>query len=1786
MNASTLIADFAAKGIRLWEEDGQLRFRAVQGALTDERKALLRANKEAVLAALRDQRDRSVLTPDPENRHEPFPLTDIQGAYLVGRTGAYPYGNVPCQTYVELAFPAGTDAGRLVAAWHAVVQRHDMLRAIVHRDGYQQVLADPTTPHIPVADLRGQDSDLVGAAIERVRRELSEHVAVTDRWPLHEVRVTVTDTELLLHLSVDLLVVDYASLQRVLAEVEDLYHGEQLPALDATFRDYVLARRGQRQTPAYARDRDYWLGRIDALPGAPDLPVTGDPYGPATFAHLAAAIDPQTWAAIQNRAAAHGVSVSSAVLAAYAEVVGRWSRNPRFLLNVPVFDRLPLHPDVGRLVGDFTAVELLEVDLTASRPFADRVREINGTLLEDLAHPLFSGSDVLAELTRRSESETVLMPVVFTSTLGSATTRQTRAAVRHAVSRTPQVWLDCQVMERAGGLSLSWDVRDGVLAGDTAADMFEAFVVLVGTLADEETWTAPATVRLPARTARVRAKVNATEAPAPAGLLTDAVVATAARTPDAVAVRSGDASLTYRELLDRAAVVAQALDAHGIGSGELVAVTMEKGWEQVAGVLGVLLAGGAYLPVDLTQPPLRRQAILSDAAVRVTLTQSWLTAELELPAGVQPIAVDTLPPTGAPIPTPVTDPADLAYVIYTSGSTGTPKGVMISHRAALNTVADINQRFTVGSGDRILALAQLGFDLSVYDIFGVLAAGGTVVLPDPARRGDPSAWAETVAAEGVTLWNSVPSQLQMLHDYLSTTPDRLPSLRLAMLSGDWIPLQLPDQIRALLPGLEVHSLGGATEASIWSIHFPIGAVNPGWASIPYGTPLLNQTFDVLDSAMRPCPDHVVGELYIGGLGLADGYLGDPRRTAERFVTHPDGRRLYRTGDLGRYRPDGIIEFLGRADHQVKIRGYRIELGEIQAVLDAVPAVGASAVVVEGESGAAAQAALRRLAAFVEPARITPPPVPAAVTAALRLTVPDGDTERLVAFYDAFHRAALMSVARIVAGRTGSTDQLCDELGVHDRHRRLVHRWVASVPDGPAPSDGDLAAAWDRAEALEKECGWSQDLFAAVRACSEQLLPLLRAEIEVGALLSPEAHEDAYRGNAVSRVLHGTLADTVRALADAHSGTLRIVEVGVRSGGAAADLLPALAGYDVDYLCTDSSPLRLAASRNLIGDDARFATLDLGGEFRQQGFQPGSADVVICASVLNNSADVDAALTRLRELVAPGGWMLILENTDDASPAVRISTEFLAEHAGPFTDARAAAGQSFLEPRQWTDALHGVGGEVVAELPADGSPLARAGQRLFAVRLKADRSPVDLAALTRHAAARLPEYMVPAVWQVVDALPTTANGKIDRAALLSWLAPDGAAPQADEQPVDELEIRLAQLWQELLGIERVGRNDDLFALGGDSLLVARLVGQLREGLDGLPGDWDLEWEIVLRHLLRTPTVAGLAAYLRDNAASGTAGSQDTVSPVVRLIDDLSGPVTVLVHAGTGTLLPYRPLITEIRRAGGRNGLLGLEIPALDEFLNADPDGLVDRLAAQYATALLDTGAREFDVVGYCVGGIIATEVARGLAESGATVRSLTVISSHSPSFRIDDDLLSEYSFALMMGMDLATIGFPTDDERVGAAAGAVLAASPGAIANGSLADLEGEFADVAAAFAALESMPRMRRVARMVEALPPDLAGSYEPEGLLRTLRTYQQSIFALSRHRTEPYAGDITFLRHNGAYPFPGSATTITEHWAKLCLGDLSSRDIPGQHFTCMTGAHVSTVFGHLTQLVDGLDRA
>jgi len=490
----------------------------------------------------------------------------------------------------------------------------------------------------------------------------------------------------------------------------------------------------------------------------------------------------------------------------------------------------------------------------------------------------------------------------------------------------------------------------------------------------------------PAERQQIAVEWNDTEAPFERHrLLHELFERQVALAPEAAAVSFENESLTYAELNRRANRLAHLLRRLGVGPGATIGIHLERSAEMVVALLGISKAGGTYVPLDTALPVARMRWILGSLASSWLVTQTRRLAALReifpaLPALSEVVCLDEEEPSAVAGPRiwtardlallPASDPAplasseDTAYIIFTSGSTGTPKGVVVRHSPVINLIEWINRTFAMGPADRVLFITSLSFDLSVYDVFGLLAAGGSIRVASAADLREPQRLVALLVGDGVTLWDSAPAALQQLVPSFPAEPARESRLRLVFQSGDWIPVALPGRVRASFPAVEVIAMGGATEATVWSNFHRTGDPDPRWVSVPYGRPIQNACYLVLDERLELCPVGVPGDLYIGGDCLASGYSQEPLLTANQFM--PDGFRdrpgvLYRTGDRARFWPDGKLEFLGRLDHQVKIRGFRIELGEIEAVLGAQPGVRDAVVMArEDEPGH------KRLVAYVVP----------------------------------------------------------------------------------------------------------------------------------------------------------------------------------------------------------------------------------------------------------------------------------------------------------------------------------------------------------------------------------------------------------------------------------------------------------------------------------------------------------------------------------------------------------------------------------------------------------------------------------------------------------------------------------------------------------------------------------------------------------------------------------------------------------------------------------------------------
>ncbi|MEO1801115.1 MAG: amino acid adenylation domain-containing protein, partial [Cyanobacteria bacterium J06629_2] len=909
------------------------------------------------------------IIPNPEAKYEPFPLTDIQQAYLIGRSSVFALGNVATHGYREFE-TVGLSIDAVESAWNKLIDRHEMLRMVATGDGKQQILKD--VPKYKIKRIpfnQGEKEEL-----QAIRDRLSHQIISLDSFPLFEIEaVELGEGRVRFCISFDVLIGDAWSFQLLAKEMVLLLLNPdtELPKFDLSFRDYILAEQKLRESELYRRSRDYWQQRIPNLPSAPELPLAKslESITKPKFTRFSRTLSRELWQKLKQKALFAKITPSSLLLAAFSEVLTTWSRSPQFTINLTLFNRLPLHADVDKIIGDFTSSTLLEVDNRGQDSFINRCSKIQNQLWQDLDHRYVSGIEILRELARNRASNTgALMPVVFTSTLtqdnneGNKSDRPWQAETVYSVSQTSQVYLDHQVGEIDGELVFNWDAIAELFPDGVLDDMFAAYCNLLEQLADGHSpvWNDSSRDLLPDYQKELFAEINSTELDLQGDnlQLQDLFFAKVAENPQQVAVINNDFSLTYQELSDRVNYLAEKLQQQLTDTeNQIVAVVLNKGWEQVVATLGILTAGAAYVPIDPNLPSDRALHILSATNAQCIVTTEELANGIEWINENNCICIERNS-VRANSRSPLRQSQNLAYIIYTSGSTGMPKGVAISHQGAVNTILDINRRFGIDESDRILALSSLSFDLSVYDIFGTLAAGGTIVIPDADANKDALEWRKLIERHQITVWNSVPALMEMLVE--SSRGERLftlvdnNSLRLAMLSGDWIDLGLRDRIINNYPQAQVISLGGATEASIWSIFYPIENLDKSWKSIPYGRPLANQYFKILNNNLENCPLWVTGDLYIGGKGLADCYWQDREKTESSFLAPLNkgglrGDRLYKTGDIGRYLPSGNIEFLGREDFQVKVNGYRIELGEIEATLQQHPQIDKALVTATGEN---------------------------------------------------------------------------------------------------------------------------------------------------------------------------------------------------------------------------------------------------------------------------------------------------------------------------------------------------------------------------------------------------------------------------------------------------------------------------------------------------------------------------------------------------------------------------------------------------------------------------------------------------------------------------------------------------------------------------------------------------------------------------------------------------------------------------------------------------------------------
>ena len=1507
---------------------------------------------------------------------------------LTPDTGAY---NVPVA--VQLDGLIDIDLWR--RCYEEIVRRHSSLRTT-----FTEVSGEPVQRVHPTGsiemDLDDYSEEVVDdpkILVDRwLRQEISKPFDL-ERGPLWRVRfLRLTPERHVMVLTMHHIIADLWSMSVAIDELVALYRaygrGEPSPLadLELQYTDYSRWQRESLADDGSAADQAYWARELEGAPSALDLPT--DRPRPVVQTHRGASVPFDIPAELADQlrelAREHGATTFMALLAAFAAVLQYYSCQEEVVLGTPVANRN--RPEIAPLIGFFVNTLALRVRLGGDPSFLELLDRVRSTSLGAFAHAQLPFEKLVEDL--QPERDLSRSPIFQVScayqNIDLPELELDGVAVQpiSISSVTSRFDLELQVFDRADGLH-GWFEFNSDLFDDATIEGIAGALVRVVTNVTARPEARLTEIQWMDETERAALALehNATEHGIDDLMLVpERIAAVVAARPTAEAVRCGQEALNYQELWQRADALAAELAFHGVGRGAFVGIHADRGVEMVVAVLAVLRSGAAFVPLDPGFPSDRLAYMVEDSGLQVVVSFS----QAELPAAGQlTILSPSVQPSivRSPLPSHPVEGTDPAYVIYTSGSSGRPKGVVVPHRALANFLRAMGERPGIQEQDSLLAVTTLCFDISLLELLLPLTAGARVVVADQESAKDGALVAEQLREHGITMMQATPSTWRMMLD-----TGWKPSRGLKVLCGG--EAMTPDlAARLVAAGVELWNMYGPTETTIWSAVAHVVDDN-----ITVGHPIDNTELHVIDAAGCLVPHGVPGELHIGGLGLALGYLGQPEMTAERFIEHPFpiglGDRLYRTGDLVRRRADGEIEFLGRIDHQVKVRGFRIELGEIESLLEAQPQVSQAVVIVRED-----RPGDKRIVAYIRRAAVeavdstkliddwatiwdsaylddqghgtqafdtsgwnssyTGEAIPAetmrdwldGVVRTVLAEEPDSILDigcgtgmlmhevagscRLYWGTD-ISRVALDKVSRAAAGLPGGMQVELHQCAAHKLYELPPKTFDTVVINSVIQYFPDANYLTEVLEgALKRVSPGGHLVIGDVRS-----LPLLE-DFHASIVWARREPQDDL----------ATLAERTRqAVAQDPELALHpqfFLDLAARHGVGRADVVPKLTECDNEMSRFRYDVVLTVGEKTQPLSVETLEWAQLGGSQALLDHLSGTtSEVLLLSGVTNPRTRCFAAL--VEEMGEGSGSVEALETRLDALTLVD-------DQLDPTAVLQLAAAAGFRAEPDWR--RHSAEGEydvVLRRLGEDGRPLddrlvafpAQDRPRALANQIvRADEASLRRE-LDRVLRKKLPEYMVPSTIVFLDEFPRTPNNKVDRKALL---APVQAREvlTSEDLPVGALEEQLAVIWRDLLGVDELGRHSNFFALGGHSLLAAQIVGRTRKAFNV---------DISLRDLFENPTVAQFAeAVVRGPAervsrrpVRHTSRSGDLpLSPAQEWLCTSGPELTAAEHAVVTAARLRGPL--DVQRLQRALNALTLRHEALRLRLYRTPEGLVQRLS---------------------------------------------------------------------------------------------------------------------------------------------------------------------------------------------------------------------------------------------------
>ncbi len=1252
--------------------------------------------------------------------------------------------------------------------------------------------------------------------------------------------IKLADNRHILMVDMHHIISDGTSVEIFVREFTALYNGKELPALYLKYKDYSEWQSGRKRGESLLKQLEYWKREFTGE--IPMLELHSDYARPPVQSFLGSIknfiINQEETAALRSIGRQEGASLYMVLLTIFKIFLAKLSGQEDIVVGTAAAGRR--HTDLEQIIGMFVNTLAMRNYPAGGKTFKQFLQEVKARTLAAFENQDYQYEDLVDELNvRRDASRNPLFDTVFALQrldIGRMELSQWQLKSYEFETGISKFDLTLFVLESEEELTCRLEYCTKLFNEETIERFIRYFknvVSEISAISAKRLWEIDILPRQDKK--RILYDFNDTSTPYSRDkTMHQLFEEQAARCPDNIAlvgrawvpadactgptpgtVCPGTAAqhLTYEKLNEESNRLAWLLGEKGIGSNRFVAILMDRSLEIVIGVMGILKAGGAYVPIETHLPPARVSFILSSLNVGIILTNPQQLEHFgkilaDLPDLKEVICfgqgAGDLQETRQDNPPRPAAADHIAYVIFTSGSTGTPKGVVVRHRPVINVIEWVNETAAVGPSDRLLFITSLSFDLSVYDIFGILAAGASIRLAAADDIKNPTRLLAIIFRERITFWDSAPAALQQLVPFFLELQkeNSRNNLRLVFLSGDWIPVTMPDSLKQTFAGVTVMSLGGATEATVWSNYFPVGTVSPNWKSIPYGKPIQNAAYYILDAYGNVCPPARPGDLYIGGECLASGYINEVELSADKFQDNPfiPGTCMYKTGDLARWFVDGNMEFLGRSDNQVKIRGYRIELGEIESQLLNHEAVKDAVALVAG-----AKLDDKKLVAYVVPdsssrylyslVQFLALQRSGKLTAQKHCELPNG----MILLYlnrneiDFMYREIFLDRSYlkhgITLGRGACVFDIGANIGLFSLFVHHVCQDAEVYAFEPIPTICELLrlnTSIHGANVKVFDCGIGGEESEAVFTYYPHV------SILSGRFAEIEEEKEAVKTYIFHQEFPGDSQDTL-------------------SEGQMSELLQ-------DRLASTTLNCQVKTISQIIRENG-IERIDL-----------------LKINVEKSEADVLRGIDE-------GDWPRIRQlavEVHDVSGRVQVIVELLKNHGYEvMVDQEEVLGH--------TKFFH-----VYAKIQEAGQtgeektrPAWTGGTYMTAEQLTSD--------LRNFLRERLPEYMIPQAFVLLDQLPLTANKKVDRKALPEPIIESAAEYAA---PSSEIETRLVEIWQEILGSDpAIGIDDNFFELGGHSLNATIMTSKIHRAFNV---------RVPLAEIFRIPTIRELSRTIEASA----------------------------------------------------------------------------------------------------------------------------------------------------------------------------------------------------------------------------------------------------------------------------------------------------------------------------------